>query len=157
MQSFSRYGFSLLLVLLLLAPVSLFGQQSRVDSILVRLKMDPARPQIEDSTSPQVFVDTIGMEGNATTRRRIILREVVFSEGDSLRLDSLFDAMQESRENLLNTALFNFVEFHVDFDDFPRVKVNILFVERWYVWPFPILELGDRNINEWLANPGSHA
>jgi outer membrane protein assembly factor BamA len=154
MHSFSRYGFSLLLVLLLLAPVSLSGQQSRVDSILVRLKMDPARPQLEDSTSPQVFVDTIVMEGNATTRRRIILREVVFSEGDSLTLNSLFAAMEESRENLLNTALFNFVEFHVDYAAFPRVKVNILFVERWYVWPFPILELGDRNINEWLANPG---
>jgi len=117
--------------------------------------MEVDRPYLETDISSVVVVNGIEMEGNNTTRKSIILREMVFSVGDSLSLDALINAMEESRENLLNTALFNFVEMNIGLEDFPLVKVNLLFVERWYVWPFPILEIGDRNINEWLANPSA--
>jgi hypothetical protein len=30
------------------------------------------------------------------------------------------------------------------------LDVHFDFIERWYIWPVPILELADRNFNEWL-------
>ena len=30
------------------------------------------------------------------------------------------------------------------------MDVKLSFVERWYIWPVPILEFADRNVNEWL-------
>lgn len=113
------------------------------------------RPLAEAGSVQKVIVSEIVLEGNNITRESLILREMVFARGDSLTLNALHRAMQESRENLLNTAFFNFVEMSLSTDDFPLVKVNILFVERWYIWPFPIIEIGDRNINEWLANPSA--
>jgi len=149
----TRLSFLLLFAFLQMSSLSLMAQ-SKVDSVLVRIRMDISMPVYEGGYSPSVFVKNIVMVGNETTRYGIIMREVVFEEGDSLTLATLFDAMEESRENLLNTSLFNFVEMDLDYSEFPAITVNMLFVERWYLWPFPILELGDRNINEWLNDPG---
>lgn len=148
-----RYHF-FLFILLFLGCVAELSAQSRADSVLVRLKSQALFPLFEDGTSPWVMVKDIEMEGNKITRYGIITREMVFGEGDSLSLNELLHRMEESRENLLNTSLFNFVEMDLDLMAFPAVKVKVLLVERWYLWPFPILELGDRNINEWLGNPG---
>ena len=148
-----RYHF-FLFILLFLGCVAELSAQSRADSVLVRLKSQALFPLFEDGTSPWVMVKDIEMEGNKITRYGIITREMVFGEGDSLSLNELLHRMEESRENLLNTSLFNFVEMDLDLTAFPAVKVKVLLVERWYLWPFPILERGDRNINEWLGNPG---
>lgn len=148
-----RCSFCLIFILLQLFSTMLQGQ-SKVDSVLVRLRSEPTFPVFDDGTSPTVVVTDIEMEGNAITRYGIITREMVFSAGDTLSLDDLLQAMEKSRKNILNTALFNFVEMDMDMSSFPSVKVNVLLVERWYLWPFPILELGDRNINEWLDDPG---
>ena len=148
-----RYSLCLLFVLLLAGVMPLSGQ-SKVDSVFVRLLSEPTIPVYEDGSSPRVMVADIELEGNAITRYGIVTREILFSPGDTLSLNDLLLAMEESRENLLNTSLFNFVEMDLDLSGFPEVKVIILLVERWYLWPFPILELGDRNINEWLDNPG---
>lgn len=148
-----RYRCCLIFFLLPWVACPLPGQ-SRADSVLVRLRAQSDLPALEKGASYQVVVSDIETEGNNISRYGIITRELEFRAGDTLSIEELVYAMEESRENLLNTALFNFVEMDLDLADFPAVKVNILLVERWYLWPFPILELGDRNINEWLDNPG---
>ncbi|MBL0054572.1 MAG: hypothetical protein IPP29_25400 [Bacteroidetes bacterium] len=52
-------------------------------------------------------------------------------------------------ENVMNTSLFNFVEIHVTPQDITGADITIIVKEKWYVWPFPIFEGVDRNINEW--------
>ncbi|MCE1201918.1 MAG: BamA/TamA family outer membrane protein [Bacteroidia bacterium] len=90
-------------------------------------------------------------EGNRVTREHIILREMEFMPGDTLSLAEYCQRSRKSRQNLLNKALFNFVEIDtlpVPGQPFQKdVIINV--VERWYVWPFPIFELAERNFNSW--------
>lgn len=100
-----------------------------------------------------VVIQNITLEHNNTTHDNIIFRELLFEIGDTLSANQFLELAKQSRQNLLNTSLFNFVELLADFDEDSNVLVHISFVERWYLWPFPILELGDRNLNAFLGNP----
>jgi len=87
--------------------------------------------------------------GNKVTRDRVILRELTMQEGDTVSAEELQAAVVRSRENLLNTGLFNTVVVLPVFlgpqEAFVQVEVN----ERWYLWPSPIFELADPNFNTW--------
>ena len=103
-------------------------------------------PNTTDTT--QVFIKTISIIGNKKTKADIIFRELTFQQGDTLMQSSMAAEFQRSKENLLNTSLFNFVEvFYKDDSEEAIVIVS----ERWYIWPVPIFEIVDRNVNEWLA------
>lgn len=115
----------------------------------------PCLAQQENAILPQhnydIIIDSIKITGNKITKEKIILREMVFNEGDEIkdiRLDSL---ILRSKENLLNTLLFNFVDIskHFRHDDTSKVIVSVHVTERWYIWPTPILKLSDRNFNVW--------
>ncbi len=99
--------------------------------------------------SPFVVIDSIQVKGNQITKRNIILRELMFHEKDTLVLSDLAENISKSRENLLNTSLFNFVTIDTVRKDSLNMNVKITVVERWYIWPFPIFELADRNFNVW--------
>jgi outer membrane protein assembly factor BamA len=96
-------------------------------------------------------IDSIILTGNKITKDQIILREIIFKAGDSFRCDRLDSLMSLSKENLLNTLLFNFVELNksYSFSDSDHVVINVNVIERWYIWPIPILKLSDRNFNVW--------
>jgi outer membrane protein assembly factor BamA len=98
------------------------------------------------------IVDSIKPEGNKITKDRIIFRELTFKAGDTISTDSYRKKLVASRQNLLNTSLFNFVTITdtvLSGGDYSRVQINLIFVERWYIWPFPIFEISDRNFNTW--------
>jgi len=85
------------------------------------------------------------------TRETTILRELEFAIGqqyDRIALDSL---ILKSEKNLLNTALFNFVTLTPNYKD-DKVDIKIELIERWYIWPYPLFEISDRNINSWLKD-----
>lgn len=71
--------------------------------------------------------------GNKVTRDRVILRELTVQE-DTLNTQELQAALARSRENLLNTGLFNTVTVLPVFlgpqEAFVQVEVN----ERWYLF-----------------------
>jgi outer membrane protein assembly factor BamA len=94
-------------------------------------------------------INSLTLIGNKKTKREIILRELILHEGDSIRENKINDAVQHSKENLLNTSLFNFVDIFYKTED-SLIDVIIVVSERWYIWPLPIFELVDRNLNEWL-------
>lgn len=102
-------------------------------------------------TEKNIIIDRIFLKGNNITREHIILRELTFSEGDTLSCQQLCYARVKSRQNLLNRSLFNFVQIdtlkHPLKSDHVDVVVDVL--ERWYVWPLPIFELAERNFNAW--------
>ena len=82
----------------------------------------------------------------------VISRELVFHERDTLTKVVLERAIDRTRENLMNTTLFNFVNIHYQFIGDKQIAVIIDLTERWYILPLPIFELVDRNFNEWLKS-----
>ncbi len=95
-----------------------------------------------------IVVGKISWSGNKITKNHIISRELEFKEGDTLSYSEFIKKKKKSQENLLNRSLFNFATFTTS-DTANRTDVHIDFVERWYVWPIPILDFADRNINVW--------
>lgn len=103
------------------------------------------------SADTMVVVGTIRFEGNRVTRESILKRELTVHSGEKWGKNTLDQALNNSRQNLLNTGLFNFVELKTSQSDSASNYVNVLFrlTERWYIWPLPVFEIADRNINAW--------
>jgi outer membrane protein assembly factor BamA len=112
-----------------------------------------AQPGFTRPPSGSLFIriDSILISGNKITRDNIILRELMFQEGQYVNTQSLDSLLEKSRENLLNTLLFNFVDIGKSYlpDDSSFVNISIEVTERWYIWPTPILKISDRNFNVW--------
>jgi outer membrane protein assembly factor BamA len=94
-------------------------------------------------------VNDIILTGNKVTKPHIILRELTFVKGDSLRYCDLPKALGKSKENLLNSSLFNFATLDTIRLDSSRINIKITLTERWYTWPVPIFEIAERNFNTW--------
>lgn len=91
----------------------------------------------------------IAISGNKATKERIILRELIVQEGDTLHADALQERLERSRQNLMNTGLFNTVSVLPLYVDLERVIVEVSVHERWTIWPAPIFQLADPNFNTW--------
>ena len=97
-------------------------------------------------------INSLNYTGNKITRDRIIQREILFREGDTLSASAFNADAEQSRKNLFNTSLFNFVTLDTSFVEGSDSQVDVRydFLERWYIWPVPIFEFADRNLNAWL-------
>jgi outer membrane protein assembly factor BamA len=106
---------------------------------------------IDQSALQKVAIKKILFFGNKITKESIITRELFFHENDTLPRFVLQGLMERSRQNLLNTSLFNFVEIYdqQNTNDSSETFVIVKVIERWYLFPLPIFELVDRNFNEW--------
>ncbi len=94
-------------------------------------------------------VRSISIEGNKKTKDKIILRELTFTTEDSFKLEELKKEISRSQENILNTSLFVKAEIQLIQFSEKLVDINIELVETWYLYPYPIFELADRNFNVW--------
>ena len=97
-------------------------------------------------------IKNIEIKGNKVSHESIIYRELTFEKGDSLTAFEINEAFRQSENNLLNTSLFNFAQLNYRITGFD-INVVIEVTERWYIWPLPILEVGDRNLPVWLKEP----
>lgn len=104
------------------------------------------------TTSEFFIIRNITFTGNKVTKERIIRRELLFSEQDTIMQYNLDHALKQSQKNVMNTSLFNFVTVDsIPVAGNPRlIDVNVDVLEQWYIWPVPIFEFADRNFNEWL-------
>ncbi len=96
----------------------------------------------------KITIGKIILKGNKITKDKIILRELEFNEGDKLEKRDFEQKLVLSRQNLLNISLFNFVTF-TSVKNNNAYDIVIEVVERWYIWPIPIVEFADRNFNVW--------
>ena len=107
-----------------------------------------------DSSNITITVGTIELSGNKKTKENIIYRELLVATGNRLSHDEFSKRVNQSRLNLLNTSLFNFVTIDTvpNYDSGKEVTMNIKIsvLERWYLWPVPIMQITDRNFNSWL-------
>ncbi|MBC8320521.1 MAG: hypothetical protein H8E34_07355 [Bacteroidetes bacterium] len=95
-----------------------------------------------------ILINSITLKGNKITKDKIIFREIEFEKGSELRSSILDSLVVKSQQNLMNRALFNFVTITKNtVNNKCDIEVNV--IERWYIWPVPILQFADRNINAW--------
>jgi len=108
--------------------------------------------QIKTDTFSVFIINEILVKGNNSTKEKIIIRELTFSQGDTLQSSQLNNIFEKSKQNLLNTSLFNFVtiEYFAEYSNY--LSVYILVEERWYIWPNPIFEYADRNFSTFIHN-----
>jgi len=98
-------------------------------------------------------LDSIQFKGNKVTKERILKRELLFKVGDSLSIIRFNELADTSKNNLMNTALFNFVNYALIFnEDSTSAVAEVEVTERWYTWPSVVFELADRNFNAWWAD-----
>ena len=110
----------------------------------------------KDLASESIYIEQVLVVGNEKTRDQIILRELTFKVGDSVLISDTNSVFKRSRNNVFNTELFNKVKSASLSVDGKNKYVFVLEVkERWYLWPIPIFELADRNINEWVTDRGA--
>jgi outer membrane protein assembly factor BamA len=118
-------------------------------SAVIILLDDVASAQNDSVFVAAKVVNRIIITGNKVTKEHIIYRELIFHTGDTLPAVIYNNAIERSKENLMNTGLFNFVEIKGYADVEGRTDIQINVSERWYLWPFPFFEVVDRNFNEW--------
>ncbi|MBI5917015.1 MAG: BamA/TamA family outer membrane protein [Bacteroidetes bacterium] len=114
-----------------------------------------SNPQTLKLSNPQtlehVTIRSIHIEGNRRTKEETILRELDFGIDDTISVATLTARLQQNEYNILNTGLFT--SAHIIFQDWVgetnEVGLAILLQESWYIFPFPIVELADRNFNVW--------
>lgn len=127
-----RNSYFYILLFCIIQQVTLVAQQIPTDTGLVKYP-----------------VQKIEIIGNRVTKHKIIERELTFKECDLIDTATLAKALVQSRLNLMNSTLFNFVAIHYLLEN-NEITVYVSVTERWYIWPAPILEIPDRNPNVWL-------
>lgn len=97
-----------------------------------------------------VVIRNIFITGNKKTREYIIRREILFSEGTSVKAYNLIAVIERARENIYNTQLF--LEVKPQIKNWVNGAVDVYFElkERWYLFPLPYFKLVDRNLNQWI-------
>lgn len=112
-------------------------------------KIDPIARDSAFNVSRKKIVHSVQLVGNKVTKAKIVIRELTFGVGDTLINDDFVSSLEQSRKNILNTSLFNFVKIDMAMIDSNNVLLVINLVERWYIFPLPIFEIDDNNLNTW--------
>lgn len=138
-----KYSFHILFLVCLLLVQSLAFAQEKDSSFV--------DAQISGSKGPKrdFVVENIVFEGNKKTKPQVMLRELLFEQGDSIKAVEWSDIRQQSAKNLFNTSLFNAVSIEVNETGNGKADISIRVKERWYIWPIPVLEVDERNFNTW--------
>lgn len=100
--------------------------------------------------SEKLIIKDIILVGNKQTADKIVIRELDFFKNDTVHLKDLPDLIERNKNKIFNTKLF--IDVTISFVPFEKddlYTVHIKLKERWYIFPAPILELADRNFNEW--------
>ena len=95
------------------------------------------------------IINKIEINGNKVTKEHIIYRELLFKKTDTISSKDFCKIIKKSKENLLNTSLFNFATIDTSIASLNLVNIKINLIERWYTWPTPLFEFSDRNFNSW--------
>jgi len=117
--------------------------------------------QRHDSTLPGIdslkkfFINEIIFIGNFKSKKSILLRELDLKKGDSVSLTNLHTRLENNKNRIFNTGLFIYVKYKVFFNkEHQSVDICFFLKERFYIFPLPIFELGDRSFNEWWYQRG---
>ena len=97
------------------------------------------------SAAEAVQVTRIQIEGRRWTKAWVIERELTVSVGDTVQQE----ALDRSRNRLLNLGLFNRVEVAADSNGVVMVRL----AEAWHLWPIVSVNLDETQIAELFESP----
>jgi len=97
----------------------------------------------------KIIISSIKVEGNYITKTSIILRELTFKKGDTISAFDWAATTLRSKNNVMNTSLFNFADIDTATNLAGGTDLTIVVVEQWYIWPYPEFQLEERNFNVW--------
>lgn len=117
-----------------------------------QLQLDSKVPNDSLANKRLVLIDNIFLTGNRETKDKIILRELSIVKGDVYDFDALSEILNSDRNKIYNTKLFNEVEVAILELDYDKVDVIVRVTERWYLFPIPLIDIIDRNFNDWWVN-----
>ena len=99
-----------------------------------------------------ITINKIEIIGNNRTKKDIILRELSIKEGDKIASDKIISILNEEERKIVNTDLFNEVEFQIKITKENQLILIINVLESIYWRPIILFELSDRNFNDWWEN-----
>ena len=126
----------------------------RINSIFISLLLIVLITQfsVGQDTVRTVMIDNIFLTGNTKTKDKIILREISVEKGEAYDFDALKKIIDSDRNKIYNTKLFNEVEVGILELDYDKIDIVIRVTERWYLFPIPLIDIIDRNFNDWWIN-----
>lgn len=101
--------------------------------------------------SSVVIIKNIAIDGNKKTKERIIFRELDFKVNDTLNIRVLNETLERNKRKLVNTNLFVSVACKATHLSENEIEVQIHLQEQWFLMPYPLFQLADRNFNEWWS------
>ena len=102
------------------------------------------------SADSLLVIQQINIVGNQKTKENIILRELDFLAGDSIKKEDLAKRIDLNKRKLINTNLFITVEItYIQIID-NQIVINVKLLEQWYILGYPIFQIADRNYAEWF-------
>ena len=100
----------------------------------------------------EIIIDQIIITGNKRTKENIITRELSLKLGIPITKKNLIPIIEEDKRKVINTNLFNEVNFSLEIIRDNYLILNIDVIESLYWNPTLIFELSDRNFNDWWQN-----
>lgn len=97
-------------------------------------------------------IKKIVINGNNITKNETVLEHLAIKKNRVYSLEKLIKNIQTSEENLSNLQIFNDVEISFWYTQEDEIQIEIFLTERWYLWPYPIFEISDRNFNSWYRD-----
>ncbi len=98
-----------------------------------------------------IFITKIHIDCNHKTIDKIIFRELAIREGHRVYRKSLDSLLERESYKLMNTKLFILAEvvpYHFKGDS---IELIVSVIEKWYLYPIPIIDFADRSFNEWAS------
>ncbi len=110
------------------------------------------KQQLDTLDRSEIRINRIYILGNKKTKRSIITRELTLNEGDTIAAYRLPLLIEDDRNKVYNTQLFNTVTIEKLKLDSSEIDLLIKVEERWYFYPSLLFKLSDRNFNDWWVN-----
>lgn len=102
-----------------------------------------------------LVINQINISGNQKTKESIILRELDFAIGDTIKKSEIDKKLDLTRRKLNNTNLFNSVELKTIEVSQNQINIDIKLMEQWYILGYPVFQIVDRNYAEWWQRGAS--
>ncbi len=121
-------------------------------NILTTLGLLTAMPM---DSSQKLVVKEVAIIGLQRTREPVIRRELALLSGDTIVWAEIEKKVEIDRQKIWNTNLFLTVRPKITIDSMAN-SASIVFEvkERFYVLAIPVVQLADRNFNEWWYDRG---
>lgn len=98
-----------------------------------------------------VIIHKIDIVNNHNTKDYILFHELDFKAGDTISIENLSSRMQSNERRIKSIGLFNHAAINIKHwnTDINSCDIEISVIENWFIYPYIIFELADRNFNVW--------